>query len=837
MSLALHQVLPKIAKWSNQPAVWKKQQRRKWITIDNPVDKITLEDTGFFLFQQQSLFRDISIIQLNLGTQPFIVKTPPASCELHIVDYPCGCCFALELLCAEKKLDNSPQLWMQFLDCALHTDTIAQYTFSRQELPYTLRSQVRTWILYKPQEALSIQALKEYTTIESLTLYQVPTDKVFSTQNTWCPYLEKLYIYHCDQIETIELQNTNLKILDISWCDQVQSMESSIPLLLTHLRLRWCTKLQSITNVTFSHIRKLNIEACPQLPIFSSIQECSSLENLHIAWYVEKIYLPDLSSLHSLRFLTLRSLSQLDALPNLSHTNLEFVDISECTSLEEVHLHGTRLREFVADGCKQLRMLDITNATKIISLSLARVSNIEEIKGLEYNSSLQRLHISNAPKLTQLHGLCTNFDLVDLILVDCSELEELPQWHRLIQLRTLEIYGCGKIAFFPQIRLPSLENLHIGGCSSLQSLPTLELFPNVRSLKISWMNGQQTQIDLRPLSFVREVKISGHQGITEIIGLDKLMYLRIVNFSRCQSLRYLGGLEHVSSLRILQLQGCSSLEKLPDLRKLTKLAEISLAHCSSLQQIGSIHKHPNLHLLDISHCTSLQTLPNLHSKTLASLKVLYCGHLTTSIDIANFLSGTNIALEELNIENSTILHPEHLRNCPNLTEITGMQSNDKWAYLLQIATQRNDISWIAKNWTLCVHQIQHSSNIHLIESCLAALFIYTDQRWMTLLFDTLQKVQRNNTTLISTDLWYNFFDTITHVGSSLELVLDRVLSHKTLKVDLKREHTWVQALIQFCADTNTTQTHAPILEKIYQHCIYKKTANFQDVRQDWIAFL
>ena len=836
MSLALHHVLPKIAKWANQPAVWKKQQRRKWVTIENPVNTVTLEDTGVFLFQQQSLFRDISIIQLNLGTQPFILKTPPASCELDIVEHPCGCCFALELLCLGNTQNPGQDIWIQFLDCAKHTDTVAQYTFSRKELPVSLRSTVRTWTLYKPHEALSVQALEEYTALESLTLYQVPTDAMFSTKNT-CTSLEKIYIYHCDQIVRIELHNEKIKILDISWCDTLTHIDSSTPLVLTQLRLRWCPKLQSLTMVIFSNLRKLNIEACPQLPIFPSIQECSSLENLHIAWYLEDIRLPDLSSLHSLRFLTLRSLSKLHALPNLPHTNLEFIDISECTSLEEVELHGIRLREFVADGCKQLRMLDITNATKILSLSLARVSNIEEIKGLEYNSSLQKLHISTAPKLTQLHGLSTNFDLVELILVDCSELEELPQWHRLIQLRTLEIYGCGKIAFFPQIRLPSLENLHIGGCLALQHLPTLELFPNVRSLKISWMNGQQTQIDLRPLSFVREIKISGHQGLTEIIGLGALAYLRIINFSRCQYLRYLEGLEHVSSLRILQLQGCSSLEKLPNLRKLDKLAEISISHCSTLQDISSIHRHPRLHLLDISHCTSLQSLPTLHPKTLASLKVLYCGHVTIPIDLKTFLASTHLALEELNIENSTIIHPEHLRNCPNLLEITGLPSQEKWAYLLQIATQRKDISWIAKNWTTCVQQIQQSSNPLLIESCLEALSIYTEQRWITLFFDILQKVQRNNSTMISTELWYSFFETIIHAGVSLEFVLEKIISHKTLKIDLKREHIWFRTLVQFCVDTNRIKIHASMLEKIYQHCLYKKEEHFVDIRNSWCAFL
>ena len=91
-------------------------------------------------------------------------------------------------------------------------------------------------------------------------------------------------------------------------------------------------------------------------------------------------------------------------LTKISTNRLEWIDISESNDIQTLSIHGNRLRTLMLMG-QGLKVVDVENCQYLLSLSLARVHSLKELRGLDNNHSLQRIQISDAPNLNHLSGL------------------------------------------------------------------------------------------------------------------------------------------------------------------------------------------------------------------------------------------------------------------------------------------------------------------------------------------------------------------------------------------------------------------------------------------------
>ncbi|CAN1807740.1 Disease resistance protein RPV1, partial [Linum perenne] len=93
--------------------------------------------------------------------------------------------------------------------------------------------------------------------------------------------------------------------------------------------------------------------------------------------------------------------------------------------------------------------------------------------GIHNLRCVQVIHFS----ATSIASLPSSIHLLDkLVWLDlsyCVSLEFIPDnIHELAKLEILTLLGCTMIKSLPQLLPPELKYLHLGGCSSLQTLPS-----------------------------------------------------------------------------------------------------------------------------------------------------------------------------------------------------------------------------------------------------------------------------------------------------------------------------------------------------------------------------
>lgn len=214
--------------------------------------------------------------------------------------------------------------------------------------------------------------------------------------------------------------------------------------------------------------------------------------------------LPDsFSELTKLRRLILRQCSSLTQLPKLENfSELEVIDLSECTSLKKIqeksfgkleklkviNFSHTKIEKLpivktlrnltilLLKGCSELsamRMLKQVSSLKILDLSGA--TNIKEIRYdcFEETENLRELDLSE----TQIQYLPPQIgDLQKLRLKGCKLLRNLPELSGHSRLEELELSGCERLENLPKLSdLKKLKVLNLNGCSNVKSLPVPDL--------------------------------------------------------------------------------------------------------------------------------------------------------------------------------------------------------------------------------------------------------------------------------------------------------------------------------------------------------------------------
>ncbi|XP_039167587.1 disease resistance protein RUN1-like [Eucalyptus grandis] len=358
-----------------------------------------------------------------------------------------------------------------------------------------------------------------------------------------------------------------LVILDLSRSDISERWEGWSHLkMLKHLKvldLRGCNCL----NVT------PDLSAFPNLEIFQ-LKACRNLKQIH----------PSIGAAKGLIFLDLQGCDELQELPQEMGKlgNLEELDATGCKSLRgEIHIVGLF-------------------SLKILRLNLTGVFGFHGT--FDKFSCLEKLELDNCKMLQSLPELPASLTVLKVTGQYCT----LPRLSHLIHLKALTVRGCPLLEFMPELPSGLLE-LAIIRCSNLKELPNLSSLEFLSKFllnscgELMEIKGLEGLKSLARLTIAQCSKLSNLDGIEH---LQSLTWLLLLSNGPIFNDDQVSGLEKLKNLEQLNIQNCQSLARL-DVSQLTRLEELVLCRCHNLLEIKGIERLKKLKKLDISGCPSI----------------------------------------------------------------------------------------------------------------------------------------------------------------------------------------------------------------------------------------
>ena len=262
-----------------------------------------------------------------------------------------------------------------------------------------------------------------------------------------CRYnaLTFLYIDGCTNLETLLCGGNKFDYLDVNDFHKLNKLDCSECDLLTELRcyknaltelyVSECNELTSIncSNNNFTTLRINNLPSLAKLYCYN----CDKLETLDCRYNaLEKISTGNLKNLYigSNNFFSLsltescETVETLDVSNNLQlksltlndFNSLQNLNMSGCSSIEEIEITNTPLTSFDVSGLSNLSKLTCNNN----HLETLNISGCTKLKLLNCdNNSLTSLNLQNYTYLQELS--CSNNSLNSLNLTNCNQLQQL----------------------------------------------------------------------------------------------------------------------------------------------------------------------------------------------------------------------------------------------------------------------------------------------------------------------------------------------------------------------------------------------------------------------------
>ncbi|KAM7522825.1 hypothetical protein LguiA_012727 [Lonicera macranthoides] len=357
-------------------------------------------------------------------------------------------------------------------------------------------------------------------------------------------------------------------------------------------------------------LRVLDISFCRGLGTL----DCSSfsaLENLNLCFCSKLRRLDGLEQLKSLRYLNLHGCWKLEILLDLSNFKmLKKLDIASCEKLTEMQ------------GLDRLESFDV--------LDMSRCESIKRLRGLSNLRMLKRLHLCYCINLQELDEVGVLESLEHLDMTDCRSIERLPDLSKLTNLKKLILSDCEMLREVKGLSvLKSLEVLNLRNCKSMEEFPDLSNLKKLVKLRICHWRGLTEIRGLEELKSLEYLVMSDCKSIERLPDLSKLTKLKTLNICDCKMLREVKGLSVLKSLEDLDLSNCKSMEEFPDLSNLKKLVDLRICDWDDLTEIKGLEELKSLEWLDISFCSSIEQLPDLSNhKNLKCIYIIDCEELT-----------------------------------------------------------------------------------------------------------------------------------------------------------------------------------------------------------------
>ncbi|KAG5573837.1 hypothetical protein H5410_063603 [Solanum commersonii] len=413
---------------------------------------------------------------------------------------------------------------------------------------------------------------------------------------------------HLDLMDSCELRKTtnfgdmpNLETLNLHGCVNLEEVHPSFRhcRLLTYLSLESCRKLKKLPKVVcVESLETLNLIECTSLEEFPEI--CGDMPRLSIL-YVNSPWIRSLPpSFSSLRNLQLIECEVLESIPDTSQ-NLRNLSISGCNKVATLPNSLFESQQLGCLGiyrCSGLVKLPISLGVqkKLCLLEIDGCENLKKLPSSIQMKSLQKLKISNSPKLDTFPEIDGDMHYLTQLTLNSTGIREVPS--SIGHLRGLEylyLSGCEELLSLPDslCNLMKLQCLYLDRCKKLEKLP--ENIGDLQDLHI--LDASETAISQPPPS------------ITKLGKLWKLRFSHEQQFQHSSSF-VLNQVSGLSSLTSLDLNNHNILSGLPeDLGSLHSLENLNVSgsniSCLPKSFKGLLH----LQHLNVQFCQNLNELP------------------------------------------------------------------------------------------------------------------------------------------------------------------------------------------------------------------------------------
>ena len=190
--------------------------------------------------------------------------------------------------------------------------------------------------------------------------------------------LEKLHIYECSQLESLELPSFHaLSKLKIEYCPPLASLELPSFPSLSELEIKYLPLLASLELPSFPSLSELEIQDCPLLVSFK-VAQLPSLGKLNlfsvgcdVIQQIKFVVAP------SLKCLSIWRIDRMISLPKevLQHfSGLENLRINDCPDLQSLELPSFHaLSKLKIEDCPNLASFNVASLTRLQELRLRKV--------------------------------------------------------------------------------------------------------------------------------------------------------------------------------------------------------------------------------------------------------------------------------------------------------------------------------------------------------------------------------------------------------------------------------------------------------------------------------
>ncbi|PRQ24005.1 putative TIR domain, P-loop containing nucleoside triphosphate hydrolase [Rosa chinensis] len=409
-------------------------------------------------------------------------------------------------------------------------------------------------------------------------------------------------------------------------------------------------------------------------------------------------------SMENLKSLKLRGCKFLAPSPDLSGSpNLEFLDLSFCTSLKKIHPSVGSLKKLVIldlSGCKRLEEVypSVGSLKKLVRLDLSGCKRLAPCPDLSESPNLNFLDLSFCTSLKKIHPSVGSLKkLVHLNLCGCKRLEEVhPSVGSLKKLIHLDLEECSKLRMLPgEVDWRSLQTIKLDGCRMLESFPeivgemkymrSLSLYDTgIKALpssigyliNLEWLElqdcGNLTDLpysiyELQNLEAVylydcpKLVRFP-NKGDSEVLPT----YSKVSHDEGCSSME-----PHNLALRHFTARGCDAAVSNTDfLASLDWAREIDISGSAIVILSECINEFLYLRELNLSGCTRLVEIPEL-PPSIRRLYVSDCVSLERISKLSNILERKESQMiEEMDLTNCW-------RLCQNLVQMANKDDDDK----------------------------------------------------------------------------------------------------------------------------------------------------------------
>ena len=358
---------------------------------------------------------------------------------------------------------------------------------------------------------------------------------------------------------------------------------------------------------------------------------------------------------------------------------------SKSNVLTELGENWLSKMEFVSiagnDRVVDLAMLDKSFDLK--QLRMTRCPNLDSLNGLQRKSNLESLVISGSPKCDFNKTILGDLSGLTYLKVDGSELSTLDAVHSLSILKALELYNCSALTSFEGSEsLAKLKSLTFRKCPLLR-LNQLGECANLERLAFLNCDSFNDLSALDGLDSLKSLFISNCDLIESTAPLPILKQLETLTFDSCESLGDLDGLSELPNLKVLFVTYCDVFKSTIGIRGNPALEKLSIHYCPNLASLNGIENLERLATLNLTHSSlitstkELRRLPNLETLRLSQCESLTdVDGLSRSPKLKDIdLSGCKALISLDGIRGLAKLQRLDLKYCQALSSLSGLTGN------------------------------------------------------------------------------------------------------------------------------------------------------------------